>query len=142
MDSPKWQSWSGYAFESVCWYHVDCIKKHLGISGVYAEISTWRSKKTTSADGNATSHGAQIDLLIDRKDRVVNLCEMKFSVKPFVITKAYADILRNKIAAFRTETNTPKTTFLTFVAANGLADNEYARQLAHDVVDMDALFSP
>ena len=132
LDSPRWQAWSGYAFESVCWYHVDAIKKHLGISGVYAEISTWRSRK----DGQ----GAQIDLLIDRKDRVINACEIKFSVKPFSISKSYSDSLRNKLMVFRTETGTKKTLFLTIIAANGLAANEYSQQLVQEALDMNALF--
>jgi AAA+ ATPase superfamily predicted ATPase len=132
LDSPKWQAWSGYAFESVCWYHVDAIKKHLGISGVYTETSTWRSLKT--------GQGAQIDLLIDRKDRVINICEIKFSVKPFAISKSYAENLRNKLMVFRTETGTNKTLFLTIIAANGLAVNEYSQQLVQDALDMNALF--
>ncbi len=132
LDSPKWQAWSGYAFEYLCRYHVKSIKKHLGIAGVYAEISTWRSQ--------AKSGGAQIDMLIDRKDRVINVCEMKFSVKPFTITKAYADNLRNKMMVFRTETDTNKTLFLTIIAANGLAENQYSQQMVQDSLDMTALF--
>jgi uncharacterized protein len=132
LDSPKWQAWSGYAFEYLCRYHVKSIKKHLGISGVYAEISTWRSQ--------AKSGGAQIDMLIDRKDRVINVCEMKFSVKPFTITKAYSENLRNKMMVFRTETDTNKTLFLTIIAANGLAENQYSQQIVQDSLDMNALF--
>jgi hypothetical protein len=132
LDSPKWQAWSGYAFEYLCRYHVKSIKKHLGISGVYAEISTWRSQ--------AKSGGAQIDMLIDRKDRVINVCEMKFSVKPFTITKAYSENLRNKMMVFRTETDTNKTLFLTIIAANGLVENQYSQQIVQDSLDMNALF--
>jgi uncharacterized protein len=133
LDSPKWQAWSGYAFEYLCRYHIKSIKKHLGISGVYAEISTWRSQ--------AKSGGAQIDMLIDRKDRIINICEMKFSVKPFTITKAYADNLRNKMMVFRTETDTNKTLFLTIIATNGLVKNAYSQQLVQDTLDMSALFN-
>ncbi|MDO8367381.1 MAG: ATP-binding protein [Saprospiraceae bacterium] len=132
LDSHRWQAWSGYAFESLCRYHVDAIKKHLGIAGVYTEISTWRSQKS--------SPGAQIDLVIDRKDRVINLCEIKFSIKPFTISKSYAETLRNKIMAFRMETGTKKTIFLTIIAANGLAINEHSQQLVQDSLDMNALF--
>ena len=132
LDSPKWQAWSGYAFEFLCRYHVKNIKKHLGIGSVYAEISNWRSQ--------AKSGGAQIDMLIDRKDRVINLCEMKFSTKPFTITKAYAENLRHKMMIFKQETNTPKTLFLTIIAAHGLAENQYSQQLVQDALDMNALF--
>ncbi len=102
------------------------------IAAVYTEISTWRSRKS--------SPGAQIDMVIDRKDRVINLCEIKFSVKPFTVSKSYAENLRNKVMAFRMETGTKKTIFLTIIAANGLAANEYSLQLVQDSLDMNALF--
>ena len=132
LDSPKWEAWSGYAFEYLCRYHVKNIKKHLQIGGVYAEISTWRSQ--------AKSGGAQIDMLIDRKDRIINVCEIKFSTKPFVITKAYAENLRNKMMVFRTETGTNKTLFLTIIAAYGVAVNQYSQLYVQDTLDMNALF--
>lgn len=132
LNSPKWRAWSGYAFEYLCRYHVDAIKKQLGISGVYAEISTWRSRDS--------EQGAQIDLLIDRNDRVINICEIKFSIAPFTITKAYAENLRNKLSAFRAETGTNKTLFLTILTTFGLKTNEYSQQLVNDSLDMGALF--
>ena len=132
FDSPKWQAWSGYAFEFLCRYHVNMIKKHLGISGIYAEISTWRSQRTEG--------GAQIDIVIDRKDRVINICEIKFSSKPYTITKAYSENLRNKLMVFREETGTNKSLFLTFIAAHGLNPNAYSMQLVKDALDMNVLF--
>ena len=105
----------------------------MGINGVYAEISAWRSKKDTGK-------GAQIDLIIDRSDRVINLCEIKFSTKSFAITKSYAENLQNKISAFRTETGTDKTLFLTLITTYGLEQNTYAQQLVNDTLDMTALF--
>jgi uncharacterized protein len=131
-DSPKWRAWSGYAFEYICCYHIDAIKKRLGISGVYTEISTWRSQKSEK--------GAQIDLVIDRNDRVINLCEMKFSVELFSITKTYSENLRNKLIAFRNETGTKKTLFLTMITTYGLKQNTYSQQLVNDALDMSALF--
>ncbi len=131
-DSPKWRAWSGYAFEYICWYHVDAIKKKLGISGVYAEISTWRSQNSEK--------GAQIDLVIDRNDRVINICEIKFSIDVFSITKPYSENLRNKLRAFRTETGTKKTLFLTMITTYGLKTNEHSQQLVNDALDMTALF--
>jgi uncharacterized protein len=130
--SPRWYAWSGYAFEYLCRYHIDQLKKALGIGGVYTEVSAWRSQKSKD--------GAQIDLIIDRNDRVINLCEIKFSIEPFVITKADADNLQNKLSVFRTETSTKKTLFLTLIAANGLQPNEYSRRLVTVSLDLDALF--
>lgn len=132
MDSPRLQAWSGYAFEYLCRYHVDNIKKHLGISGVYTEVSAWRSQKSEP--------GVQIDLVLDRKDRVINLCEIKFSIEPYAITKAYADTLQHKISTFRMETGTTKTIFLTLITAHGLKQNEYSLRLVHDTLDLNALF--
>jgi uncharacterized protein len=130
--SPQWQAWSGYAFEYICRYHIDAIKKALGISGVYAEISAWRSQKSAK--------GAQIDLVIDRNDRIINICEMKFSTQAFPITKSYADNLKNKLETFERETQTPKTLMLTMITTFGLVENEYALRLVKDAFDMRILF--
>ncbi len=132
MNSPQWQAWSGYAFEYLCRYHIQGIKKQLGISGIYTEISAWRSQNSVN--------GAQIDLIIDRNDRVINICEMKFSIKPYTITKSYAANLRHKLTTFRTETGTDKTLFLTLITAFGLKENDYSKQLVNDALTMEALF--
>lgn len=133
FNSPRWQAWSGYAFEYLCRYHIQSIKKHLGIGSVYTEVSTWRSQHSEK--------GAPIDLILDRSDRVINICEIKFSIDAYRITKTYADNLRNKLTAFRTETKTNKTLFLTMITTFGLAPNEYTQQLVNDTLDMNALFS-
>ncbi len=132
LGSPQWRAWSGYAFEDICMSHINSIKKKLGISGVYTEVSPWRSRQAEP--------GVQIDLLIERNDRVINLCEMKFSVAPYSISKAYAEQLARKLTVFRMETNTRKTLFLTMITTFGLQDNTYAQQLVKDSLDMHALF--
>ncbi|MCF8248169.1 MAG: ATPase [Saprospiraceae bacterium] len=126
-ESPMYRAWSGYAFEMVCLHHVQQIKKALGISGVQTSIYSWHS------------NDAQIDLVIDRKDQVTNLCEMKFSIHHFAITKEYADKLRHKIAAFKAATKTRKSIFITLVTTHGLVQNQHA-YLAQNEVVMDALF--
>ena len=73
-------------------------------------------------------------------DHCINICEMKFSTGSFVITKKYADELRNKILAFRTETATRKQVILTFITTYGLTDNAYSEQLAEQCLPMEALF--
>ena len=133
MDSARWHAWSGYAFEYLCRYHIQNIKKALGISGVYTEISAWRSQKSEK--------GVQIDLVIDRKDHVINICEMKFSAEPYAITKAYAENLQHKLWTFKAETATKKTLFLTLITAHGLKTNEYSTRLVHDALDLDVLFT-
>ncbi len=131
LDSPQHRAWSGYAFEQVCMAHIDQIKRKLGISGVQCKTSSWRS---CTADP-----GAQIDLLIERKDQVINLCEMKYATGEFSIDKSYSQTLRNKAAAFRTETKTRKAVHLTMVTTYGLKANEYAGMIQSEVV-MDDLF--
>jgi AAA+ ATPase superfamily predicted ATPase len=132
MDSAKWHAWSGYAFEYICRAHIQAIKRHLGISGMYTEISNWRTKKSEK--------GAQIDLIIDRKDHVINICEMKFSIHPFSISKSYAENLKHKLMSFRTESKTTKTLFLTLITTYGVVPNAYSAQCVQESLDMNALF--
>ena len=132
IDSPKHRAWSGYAFEQVCLAHIPQIKKALGISGIETKTSSWKS--TQSKDG------AQIDLVIDRRDGVINLCEMKFSISPFIIDKKYDAELRNKVGTFRTETQTKKSAFLTMLTTYGLQDNSYADNVQSNF-KMEILFA-
>ncbi|MEI9956642.1 MAG: hypothetical protein WDM90_10160 [Ferruginibacter sp.] len=134
MDSPAHRSWSGYAFEQVCLYHIEELKQALGIAAVETNTSSWRTSTLVN--------GAQIDLVIDRRDQVINLCEMKFSINPFTIDKKYDVELRNKIAAFKKETGTRKAVFLTMVTTFGLQQNNYAAGLVQNDIKMDALFQP
>ena len=129
MQTPSFRAWSGYAFEMVSLHHISQIKKALGVSGVQTSVSSWHSKH------------AQIDLVIDRKDQVVNLCEMKFSIHPFAINKKYAEELRKKIGTFQEVTKTRKALFLTLITTFGLASNKY-HYLAQNILTMDDLFLP
>ncbi|WP_316808328.1 AAA family ATPase [Pedobacter agri] len=131
----SWRSWSGYAFEAICMKHTDNIKQALGISGVFTETSAWRH---SPKDGN----GAQIDLLLDRQDNVISICEMKFSNAEFAIDKTYATELKNKLDIFRRESKTKKALFLVMVTTYGTKDNMYSIGLVQNEVTMDDLFVP
>lgn len=131
---PVWKSWSGYAFENVCLKHINLIKQALGISGVYTENSSYWFK------GNDKDQGFQIDLLIDRQDQSINLCEMKFSDSEFNIDKAYAKILRERVSQFKARTKTKKHVFVTFVTTFGLKQNSHSIGLINHDITMDALF--
>jgi uncharacterized protein len=131
-DSPRWRAWSGYAFERLCAMHIESLKWQLSIKGVYTEVSAWRSKDAVP--------GAQIDLLIDRKDGIIHLCECKFSATPYTITKEYAQQLQQKIHTFVAETGTTKTIFCTMIAASGLKQNEYSAQIVQETLEASALF--
>ncbi len=132
IDNPVQRNWLGHTFEQICLTHISQIKKALGISGVLTNIYTWRSQKSDNA--------AQIDLVIDRRDQVVNLCEIKYSINNFTITKSYSDNLRNKIGAFKRETKTKKSIFLTMITTYGVEKNSHAAALVQNSIMMDALF--
>lgn len=125
------RAWSGYAFEMLCLAHVPAIKKALGISGVQSLVSSWRSK--------TSPNGAQIDLVIDRADMTVNLCEIKFHNKPFTITKKYEQELNNKIADFVEETGTRKSVMLTLITSYGLVSGEHSA-IVQASLQLDDLF--
>ena len=133
--SAAWDAWQGYAFEAICYKHISQIRKGLKI-GVGAEISTWRyaPKKGTE------DQGAQIDLLFDRDDDTITLCEIKCTSKPFILDKASAKNLLNKVKVFQEHTRTSKQIFIALVSANGLQSTMYSDDLVSDVVTLEALF--
>jgi len=132
--SPSYRSWSGYAFESICMDHINKVKAALGIAAVYTEQSSFYYK------GKEGDPGTQIDLLIDRKDNVINICEAKFHDKPFSITKQYADELREKMRIFQEKTKTKKTLFLTILSTYGVIPNMYSTGYVQQEVTMESLF--
>jgi hypothetical protein len=134
--TPAWFAWSGYAFEGICLKYVGLIKRALGIEAVETVESSWYHRTGVKAE-----RGAQIDLVIDRKDATINLCEMKFCDGEFAIDKRYAADLRHKRDVFRRVTGTRKTVLLTLVTTHGLANNAYARELVDKTLTMDALFA-
>lgn len=129
-----YKSWSGYAFESICLKHLPQIKKALGISGIYSHASAFYHK------GGAKEKGAQIDLVLDRKDHVVNLFEVKFYNESFTPDQAFANSLREKMAVFKASTQTRKQIFWTLITTFGLTHNQYSLGLVDTVLTMDALF--
>ena len=132
FDSPKFRAWSGYAFELLSLVHISQIKIALGISGIESTAFSWRSKDA--------ENGAQIDLIIDRKDQAINICEIKFSVGEYTVTKALAKNLRNKLGTFRTETKTRKSVMLTMVTVDGVRHNEHSLGLIHNEIKLEDLF--
>ncbi len=132
LDNIAHKAWSGYSFELLCQMHVWQIQKALGISGVHSDVSGWRSK--------TAENGAQIDLLIDRNDNIINLCEMKYANKEFVITKSQDANLRNKRAAFIEESKTRKTVHITLVTTYGVKHNEYWNNIQSEIT-LDDLFA-
>lgn len=132
QNQPTFNAWKGIAFEQVCLCHVPQIKKSLGISGVLSKQGAWI--------GEAYDQKAQVDLLIDRQDQVINLCECKFSNDDFIIDKDYAAQLRRKIEVFKTSTKTKKAVWLTFITLHGLQTNAYSNELVQKSITSEALF--
>lgn len=132
MSDQKRSTWEGYAFEQVCILHINEIRKALGISGIASDVCSWsyRDKK----------QGAQIDLVIDRSDNVIDLCEMKYSDRPFELTKDYVEWLKERRDLFREQTGTNKTLHLTMVTTYGINNGKYASSIQGRVT-MDDLFA-
>ncbi len=132
--APIFNTWSGLAFERICLLHSEQIKKALGISGVITNEYSWRTAATDEHPG------AQIDLLIDRSDKAINLCEIKYSDGPYTIDKKYMENLRNKAALFRQLTKTRKGIALTMITSSGLVKNSYSMNSIHSQITADDLF--
>lgn len=136
-NSPAWESWAGYVFENVCYKHIPQIRKTLKI-GIGTEVGTWRY---TPKKGSQKI-GAQIDLLFDRDDDVVTICEIKYTAQPFALSKQYAQNLLNKVKSFKEQTRTTKQIFIAFISANGLKETMYSEELVTGLVVLNDLFSP
>jgi len=135
IGTPEYYSWMGYAFKSICYKHIAQIRSALGISpGTRA--GTWRyvPKK------NHAKQGVQIDLLFERKDDVIMICEIKCTEKSFTIDKSYCHSLLNKINIYTSETQTTKQIFMEFISVTGIKKNMYSEQLVDKVVTLTDLF--
>ncbi len=133
---PKYHNWAGYAFEAICMKHVGRIIKSLGIANLAGETGSWRF---IPAKGSK-ERGAQIDLLIDRTDNSINICEIKFSGNRFAIDKNYAKNLTNKLEVFEEKTKTNKQTFLTMITTMGIKKNIWSEDLVDSEVILKDIF--
>jgi len=134
--TPSYKIWSGYAFEAICMKHINYILQRLEINHMAGEIATWRYKTSSKSD----SIGAQIDLVIDRNDNSINICEIKFSNTNFIIDKDYARKLMNKISVFEKQIQTNKQIFLTMITTLGIKKNLWSEDLVDSEVVLDDFF--
>lgn len=134
-NQPSWKSWAGYAFESICYKHIDQIRRALKIDPG-AHVGTWKylPRKKDGEDG------AQIDLLFDRMDGVITVCEIKNSETPFAIDKSYAKQLTKKVEIFRKKTRTKKQIFISMITTKGIKPTIYSEELISDQVLLEDLF--
>jgi uncharacterized protein len=133
VNTPSWLSWAGLAFELICFNHLEQITHALKLQAISCHASPWRYE--------GDNQGAQIDLIIERADRVIHLCEMKFSKAVFVLSKTEALSLRNKIEQLKNQLPAKnKAIFPTFITTFGLKNNEYVQELVQNELTMEDLF--
>lgn len=132
-NSPSVNAWSGVAFERVCIEHISQIKQALGISGVHVEVNAWQCKP----DADKGIRGSQIDLLIARKDQVINICEAKFSEFDFAIDAAFDRDMRRKVSDFQKKTRTRCAIHPTLITTYGLVENSYSSAVQSVIVSED-----
>lgn len=130
IDHPRHRAWSGYAFELLCLLHTDQLKRALGISGIEVRIACWRSKG---------SKPYQIDLIMERRDQIINLFEMKFSIAPYTIDKLYHQDLMDKLDSFKRESHTRSAVHLTMISPYGVKSNSYSGNIQNALDAEDLL---
>lgn len=136
--TPKWFSWAGSAFETICYKHLSQIRKALNLPAT-AIPNAWRYIPKKKTEDNL--FGAQIDLLFDRDDGCITICEIKFTISPFSVDKKYAQNINNKIRVFKQQTRTNKHIFTAFISASGIKENSYSENLMDGgIVLLDDLF--
>ena len=134
QNSPELNAWRGLAFERICLWHLPQIRAALGIAGVLTGAYSWRGRKTEDGD-----RPVQIDLLLDRRDGVINLCEMKYSSAPYELDAEETERLAERAAQFVRQTGTRKAVSTVLVAAFGAKRNKYSGNI-QAVVTLDDLF--
>jgi uncharacterized protein len=135
--TPAWYNWAGYSFEAICYKHLVQISKALSLSPT-AIPTTWRYSPVKESKET----GAQVDLLFDRDDDAITLCEIKYTSQPFDIDKKYAENLKRKIEIFKKITGTRKQIFLAMISANGLKKTMYSEDIVDGgVIILDDLFT-
>ena len=134
QNSQKLSAWKGIAFEEVCLAHIQQIKNALGIGAITSRESAWSIK------GDKENDGTQIDLLIDRDDNIVNLCEMKFLKDKFTINKSYDEKLRSRTQMLIDRLPKRATVHLTLITSYGLKYNEYSGEI-QKLLTLDSLFT-
>lgn len=131
INTPQINNWNGLSFERVCMLHIPQIKQALGIDRIGVEYYSWRSKNSTEK--------AQIDLLLERADRIINLCEIKYSIKEYTIDKDEDLKLRNRQGTFIEETGTRYAVIPILISTFGMKTNMYSGGI-YQQITMDDLF--
>jgi len=132
MGSPVYYNWCGLAFERVCLMHIPQIKRALGIYGTISTVCSWHTPPDAPEQ-----RGAQIDLLIDRNDQVIDICEMKYTKEPYEMSVEEEMKLQNRRSRFVSVTNTEKAVHLILISANGVKKNAYSDEFQYIITSND-----
>lgn len=131
QNSHTYSTWAGLSFEMLCLNHFEQIKQVLGISGINANVFSWF--------GRGQQRSAQIDMLIDRADRTINVCEMKYYNRPYSMTALDEEDIERKVSALIESTGTDKNVIVTMISAKGIEHNEYSECIQREL-KLDDLF--
>lgn len=126
QNSHRYSTWAGLSFEMLCLNHINQIKESLGIAGVVTSEYSWI--------GSDNGHSVQIDMLIDRADNTINICEMKYYHKPFALSSKTAGELENKVFVFKNNTHSNKNLILTLITADEIEHNEFSNIIQKNLV--------
>lgn len=135
QESGEWHTWAGYAFEALCYKHLNQISDALHMNPT-AIPNSWRHTPSK----NSNDKGTQIDILFDRRDDAISICEIKYTQKPFIINKEVLANFRHKVDTFKNITKTKKQLFFVLISANGLKQNMYADDFVDQLVTLNDLF--
>ncbi|MDE7349761.1 MAG: ATP-binding protein [Muribaculaceae bacterium] len=135
MQTPAYHAWCGLSFERVCLLHTRQLKKALGISGILTNIFSWHVK------ANDYHPGVQIDLLIDRTDGIINICEMKYAAAGFKVTSAFMKDIKTKMSVLRQYIPESKGLQAVLVTSNGVIRNKYSDEIPVQIA-AEELFLP
>lgn len=134
--TPTWYAWAGYAFENICLRHVVKIKEALSIGGVSTQVSHWQYLPLKGS----LERGAEIDLVIDRADDCIHLCEIKFCSSEYVMSRSDAEDLERKKMVFREKTKTKKVLFTTLITPYGALENMHYIGSVQSQLNLECFF--
>ena len=132
-NTPQYHSWSGYAFENFCFRHLKNIKKALGINGIISNTASFYAKPSEKEPG------AQIDMVIDRADKCINIIECKYFKEDFYLSKSEAEKIKSRKAVFRYHSNTKKQLFVTLISPGRLIQSKESIGLIDNTISADEL---
>lgn len=129
----RFDNWRGRAFEILCFNNTHSIKSTLGISGVKTECYSWYNSEDDK------NERVQIDMVIERADKITNLCEIKYTNEPFEIDASYEQQLIRKRDVFKKKTGTSQELKIVMISAKGLSGKAHTSYIS-DIITLDDLF--